>query len=482
VAGRLRRVEQEQSRVLVTVDLPGGATLEARAGSSCARLGHGDPRPGDEVALLGTRQEVFDDRTGGPREAPAHRAVFALEALAAGDDAAALMVAELQARGLQPPQGDPSLPTLPWPEGVIVVPAAGDGPVGITFHLRPAAMDWLPLSLLLPAAFFGLLAWNMWPATRVFIFAAVLGATALAMALLSLRHRMVLLGPQRLRLQYGHLPWPARTLARTDEIEAVYVAREDGSLGVRVAAGGEQDPWLLSPGQAPSRAALVAALLERALGIAPDRDRRPGEESPDLPGRLPDLDAVMRPPPAPGDPAAEQGPRSRMRVADLGRPAPRGVRATRRGKVLTISTPDSGVSLRLIFVVGPCVLWLMFNHERLFEGPLLLLPDLGACAGVLLGIYSVVAGLANRTTITVSPSTFIMTRGPVPWPGRVACHRSVVAGFEEDSEMVGKGGVIYHLDLVLRGGQRRRVVPSSGSEERIWWLKRALEQELGLGG
>jgi hypothetical protein len=195
---------------------------------------------------------------------------------------------------------------------------------------------------------------------------------------------------------------------------------------------------------------------------------------------LPDLEAALRPALTPGDPAQEQGPRNRMKVASFNRPTPKGAEASRRGKVLTITACDSSVPLRLIYLLVPGLLWLGFNKHQLLS-PLLLPLHLAAVVAVLLPLYGLLVGAANRTTFMVSPSTLRVTRGPLPWPGNRSFHADDVRGLETDSNMVGRGGSMYHLDAEIRGGQRVRLIYGSASEERVWWLKRALEQELGLG-
>ena len=82
--GELVEVTEQGEHLDLTVEMTGGQRLAARAGPGCQREGPGAPRRGDMVEVLGRRREIFDERTGGMRQAPEHRSLLALTALAWG--------------------------------------------------------------------------------------------------------------------------------------------------------------------------------------------------------------------------------------------------------------------------------------------------------------------------------------------------------------------------------------------------------------
>jgi len=481
--GEVVEVSEEGEHLDFTMEVAEGEQLEVRAGPGCERRGDGALSVGDLVEVLGRRQEIFEEHTGGMRQAPEHRSVLALTALARGEDPWTAMEQVLVGLGFDPgPRLDPEQEPLPWPAGIIVHPSAERaGPPRLRLQVRPPPLDLLPFSLLLPVVFFLYFGWNFWAAARLYIGVAVPVVVALTMFLMSLRHRVITVGEGWLRVQLGHLPWPRRRVAALEEIQAVLVCADHDAPGVKVRThGGDDDRWLLPAQRDPVRSVVVARLLEQVLGIRPRPELLPDEVRPELDGELPDLHAALRPPQAPGDPASELGPRNHMKVAAFKHPTPDGAEATRRGGVLSISLNDSGVSVRLIYMFGVGLLWLGFNRHQL-QSSLLAPLHLAAVVAVLWPLYGFAAGLLNRTTIMVSETALSMTRGPLPWPGRLRCSREDIRGLETDSDMVGKGSSVYHLDMELRGGRRARLINGSGSEERVWWLKTALEQELGLG-
>lgn len=479
--GQVASVQEEGEHLDLVVSLSEAEKLEALAGPGCLRRGEGTLEVGAWVELLGRREEVFDQRTGGPRQAPEHRSVMSLEVLAWGEEAQAIMEAELEARG-GGPVSEPSVEPAPWPAGIIVHPAEHrTGPPQLRLEVKPAPMNWLPFSLLLPVLFYGFFSWQFWPASRVYISVAAPLLTALGLLCLSLRHRKISVGEGVLTVRYGYLPWPRRRVAALEEILAIYAVGDGEGPGVNVRTHDGLLRRLLPAQPDPVRAVLVAALLERVLGLPPRPKPFNDEVHPSkLPGPLPDLEEALRPALTPGDPAQEQGPLNRMKVARFDRPTPKGAQAIRRGKVLVIVVSDSSVSIRLSYVLVPGLLWLGLNKHMLLL-PLALPLNLAAAVAVLLPLYGLLVGAANRTTFMVSPSTLRMTRGPLPWPGSRSFHAADVRGLETDSDMVGRGGSMYHLDAEIRGGRRVRLINGSGSEERVWWLKLALEQELGLG-
>lgn len=483
--GELTGISPEGEHEDLEVKLAGGKVLTARAAPGCKRLSEGALVPGDQVELLGRRREIFEELRGGLREAPERRSLFMLEALGWGEEAGEQMEGEMQALGLWGPLPEPGRPVIPWPEGLEVRPPLERGGLPrLRILFRLSSINWLPFSLGLPVAFFAYFFWMLNPASRPFIGLAVAVVVGLLLLFMSSRRREIVLGPDRLAVQYGRFAWPRRTVTRSlKEIRAIYVSGSPHEFGVRVQLEGGSLRWLLPPTKDPARAVLVAALLERALGMPTRTGLFKEEVRPELPGQLPDLDEVLRPPYDPDEPTESEGRRRQIRAIRTGTPRPKGVvEATRRGDILHIILVDSGINIRLVYLAVPAGIWLLANWQRLFRGSLLMIAlDVLAClvgAGL---IYAALAGMANRTTITLSPAHLSMKRGPLPWPGKVRSPRTLIKGLEKDTDMVGsKGGTVHHLYVRLPGGRKGRLIYCSGSEERVYWVKRTLQEELGL--
>lgn len=191
--------------------------------------------------------------------------------------------------------------------------------------------------------------------------------------------------------------------------------------------------------------------------------------------------ALTRPVGAP--PAAPPAPVS---VRDV--PQPRGVEATQDGDQLVLRyrwfhPTYLGLLLFCVFWDGFLVFWYGIAltsgaGAEMFVGPLL-----HVAVGLGLSWY-VLAGLVNRTTVTVSRGRISVAHGPVPWPGAKKLDAAEVAQlwFEQKVSTSSKGSrsVRYHLHALLTDGVSVKLVGGLHEPAYARYLEYRLEEHLGL--
>ena len=467
VRGTLARAGERE----LAISLRSGEILRAHLSPDVLRLGVKEPREGLELEALGAPERVFDEPCGGLRDVPEQHERFVVQTFALGPHAGEILQRTLDGPTTEPPEGDEELEEIPWPEGLGVDPRPGrSGRWRLRLRLAPKPFPWLALSPLLPLLFIGAYVAFLSPRSRPLIGAGALALVLLFLLIRALRGRLLLLDADYLRRQRGVLPIFRSRFLPSKEIAGVIATRDGSGHAVEViTTAGPREPLLWGlPDR--TRTVLVARLLETALGVGPSSD--PGEE---LRGKLPDLEALLRPPRE----VAEEEERGREKLVQFKDPFADNVSATRRGQRLELTTPEASVSIRLIYVVVPAVLWLGVTYNRGFSVPSLPgFVDLLAWALAALGGYAILAAFVNRTTFVVTPRLFRMRRGPLPWPDALRCPLAQIARLDTDSDMVGRGGSIYFLHAFLYDGRRVCLLRDAGGSGRVNFLKKTLWEEI----
>ncbi|MBI4803297.1 MAG: hypothetical protein HY796_12320 [Elusimicrobia bacterium] len=146
-------------------------------------------------------------------------------------------------------------------------------------------------------------------------------------------------------------------------------------------------------------------------------------------------------------------------------------------------------SWKYLALLGFCIFWDGFLVVWYFiaftkGGPLVmkLFPILHVAAGVAL-TYTAIAGLLNRTRITVNTAEVGIKHFPLPWLGnRLVMRQEIDQLFCEEKIRHGKNGVhySYNLSAVLRDGKRLKLVSGLDTPEKALFLEQQIEGYLGI--
>ena len=133
--------------------------------------------------------------------------------------------------------------------------------------------------------------------------------------------------------------------------------------------------------------------------------------------------------------------------------------------------------------------WTIFNHtswdsafQELVKGfPFSALPLIFACAAIWM-VYFGVAGLVNRTRITLSLDGISVRHGPLPWPGNIRQERANLKQFYVKKTF--ERGVLsrYKVQALLRNGEVFTVVNGPGmSSKQASYIQQALRRAFRTG-
>lgn len=144
---------------------------------------------------------------------------------------------------------------------------------------------------------------------------------------------------------------------------------------------------------------------------------------------------------------------------------------------------------KFVALLGFCVFWdgfLVVWYSLAFTkgAPLLmkLFPVLHVAVGVFI-TYTAVAGLINRTRITVNSAELGIKHFPLPWPGsRTVPRYEVDQLFCEERINRSRNGASYSYDLsaVMKDGKRQKLVLGLDTPENALFLEQQIEGYLGI--
>lgn len=180
---------------------------------------------------------------------------------------------------------------------------------------------------------------------------------------------------------------------------------------------------------------------------------------------------------------------SRSRGYALEAPMPGAITETRdeRGLVLTYRwfTPVH------VFLLLFCVFWdgfLVFwysaalSRQAGLADPMIWFPLLHVAVGVGL-TYSTVAGLLNRTSVTVGSGEITIRQGPVPWPGNRTVNGAEIRQlFREETISTSRRSRSsrYHVCAVTSEKRKLRLLGNVPGADVALYLEQAIERALGL--
>ncbi len=146
-------------------------------------------------------------------------------------------------------------------------------------------------------------------------------------------------------------------------------------------------------------------------------------------------------------------------------------------------------SAKFIFLAFFCLIWdgfLVFWYSLAFteNAPLIMLvfPLLHVAIGIYLTYY-VIAGIYNRTVVTVGQGRLSIQHGPIPWPGsRILQASELTQLYTEERVTRGKHGprVSYDLSAVSRDNKKIRLLTGLDTPDSVRFLERQIEDRLGI--
>jgi hypothetical protein len=136
-----------------------------------------------------------------------------------------------------------------------------------------------------------------------------------------------------------------------------------------------------------------------------------------------------------------------------------------------------------------CVVWdgflvTWYSIALTQKGPLImvLFPVLHVAVGAGLS-YFTLAGLLNRTKVTLNPAELRLRHYPLPWPGNRTLQRSEIDQLFCEEKMSGnRNGVsyTYSVNVVMPGGKRLKLVGGMDKPEDALFLEQKIEGYLGI--
>jgi hypothetical protein len=113
---------------------------------------------------------------------------------------------------------------------------------------------------------------------------------------------------------------------------------------------------------------------------------------------------------------------------------------------------------------------------------MLVFPLLHLAVGVFLTYYTV-AGIYNRTIITVGQGTLSIQHGPLPWPGSRVLQASEISQlYCEENTSRGRNGpqTSYRLSAVTSDNKKINLLTGFDSPDSARFLERQVEEWLGI--
>lgn len=136
-----------------------------------------------------------------------------------------------------------------------------------------------------------------------------------------------------------------------------------------------------------------------------------------------------------------------------------------------------------------CAVWmgfLVFVYAVALQPGTPLLTRLLPLAHVAVGVwlaYTTVAGLVNRTTISIDRNHVSVRHGPLPWPGNADVPGTTLDQVFCTAKTVRqqrRTQTFYHVDALLKNGRRLRLLRGLGAREQALFIERAIEGRLGI--
>jgi hypothetical protein len=163
---------------------------------------------------------------------------------------------------------------------------------------------------------------------------------------------------------------------------------------------------------------------------------------------------------------------------------------------LSIEHRNDGLTLsyrwfsgKFIFLALFCLFWdgfLVFWYGIAFsqDAPwiMLVFPLLHLSAGVFLTYYTI-AGIYNRTIITVGQGKLSIQHGPLPWPGNRTLQGSEINQlYPEEVIARGRNGpqISYRLSAVSNDNKKIKLLSGFDSPDSIRFIERQVEMWLGI--
>ncbi len=193
------------------------------------------------------------------------------------------------------------------------------------------------------------------------------------------------------------------------------------------------------------------------------------------------------------DPVAPLAPSRKPRPAPATRdlrdlPVPEGIELQEEGGALTIRYRWFG--LKFIALALFCLFWdgfLVFWYGIAITTGADITMFLGPLAHVAVGVgltWYVVAGMVNRTTLTVRDGELQIDHGPIPWPGKKRVPTAEIAQlyFVQHVRRGNKGSttITYQLHMMQTDGVTRKLATGLDDPEYARFLEHRIEHHLGL--
>jgi hypothetical protein len=168
-------------------------------------------------------------------------------------------------------------------------------------------------------------------------------------------------------------------------------------------------------------------------------------------------------------------------------PMPENVTIEHRPEGLTLSY--RWFSAKFIFLAIFCLLWdgfiVFWYSMAATEGApwiMLVFPLLHVAVGVGLTYYTI-AGIYNRTTITVGQGRLSIVHAPFPWPGnRILQSPELGQLYSEERVSQGRNGpsVSYQLSAITRDNRKIKLIAGLESPDSVRFIERQIEEWLGI--
>jgi hypothetical protein len=168
-------------------------------------------------------------------------------------------------------------------------------------------------------------------------------------------------------------------------------------------------------------------------------------------------------------------------------PMPENIRIEHRADGLTLSY--RWFSAKFIFLALFCLFWdgfLVFWYGIALsqDAPwiMLVFPLLHLAVGVFLTYYTV-AGIYNRTIITVGQGKLSIQHAPLPWPGSRVLQASEISQlYCEETTSRGRNGpqTSYRLSAVTSDNKKINLLTGFDSPDSARFLERQVEEWLGI--
>lgn len=156
---------------------------------------------------------------------------------------------------------------------------------------------------------------------------------------------------------------------------------------------------------------------------------------------------------------------------------------------MTLNLVQNWFSLKYLFLLFFCIAWdsfLIFWYAiALSEGApwiMSVFPLAHVAVGVGLSYYTL-AGLLNRSIVSVNQSEFSIRHGPLPWIGNITLRSSEIDQlYCQEEYNRGKNGVYYtyQLSALLKNGRKIKLLSNLDSAEVVLYMERQIEDWLSI--